>query len=156
MSVGKLEPYLYILPSHLQQYKQLFCYIGAREQETTVDVLHVIENISAKPNDDINHGLHLVNRILNWLCLNFTAAELQLHERILIPINSSTETKLVFKLANKFAFLNEELQWLSGDKELLSDITEDYYLIHSSISYNLACCLQLKPFNIIQCCAISK
>ena len=148
LSVGKLEPHLYILPSHLQQYKQLFCYIGAREQATTVDVLHVIENISAKPNDDINHGLFLVHRILNWLCLNFTAAELQrLHERILIPINSSTENKLVFKPANKVAFLDEELQWLSGDKELLSDIIEDYYLVHSSISFNMACSLQLKPLN---------
>ena len=148
LSVGKLEPYLYIVPSHLQQYKKLFCYIGAREQATTVDVLHVIENISVKPNDDINHGLHLVHRILNWLCLNFAAAELQrLHERILIPISSSTETKLVFKPANKVAFLDEELQWLRDDKELLSDIIEDYYLIHSSVNYSMACSLQLKPLN---------
>ena len=148
LSVGNLEPYLYILPSHLQQYKKLFCYIEAREQATTADVLHVIENISAKPNDDFNHGLQLVHRILNWLCLNFTATELQqLHERILIPINSSTEIKLVFKPANKVAFLDEELQWLTDDNELLSDIIEDYYLVHSSIGYNMACSLQLKPLN---------
>ena len=150
LSVGNLEPYLYILPSDLQQYKKFFCYIGAREQATTADVLRVIENISAKPSDDFNHGLQLVHRILNWLCLNFTAVELQqLHERILMPINSSTETKLVFKPANKVAFLDEELQWLKDDKELLSDIIEDYYLVHSSIGYNMACSLQLKPLNTI-------
>ena len=148
LSIGKLEPYLYILPSYLQQYKKLFCNIGAREQATTADVLHVIEKISVNSNDDINHGFQLVHRILNWLCLNFSAVELQqFHERILIPINSSTDTKLVFKPANKVAFLDEELQWLRDDKELLSDIIEDYYLVHSSIGYNMACSLQLKPLN---------
>ena len=148
LTVGRLEPYLYILPSHLQQYRKLFCYIGAKEQATTIDVLDVIEKISTKPNGDIDQCLQLVIRILNWLCSHFTGAELQqLHERILIPINNSTQNRLVFKPANKVAFLDEELQWLSDDKESLSDIIEDYYLVHSSIGYNMACSLQLKPLN---------
>ena len=148
MTVGKLEPYMYILPSHLQQYRRLFCHIGAREQCTTTDVLHVIENISAKPITDNNHCLQLVNKILNWLCSNFTTTELQqLHERILIPVNSSTDNRLVFKPANKVAFLDEELQWLGEDKESLSDIIEDYYLVHSSVGYYMSCTLQLKPLN---------
>ena len=148
VTVGKLEPYLYSLPSHLQQYRRLFCHIGAKEQCTTTDVLHVIETISANPIGDSNHCLQLVTRILNWLCSNFTDIELQqLHERILIPVNSSTDNRLVFKPANKVAFLDEELQWLSDDKESLSDIIEDYYLVHSSVSYNMACTLQLKPLN---------
>ena len=148
ISVGRLEPYLYILPSHLQQYRKLFCYIGAKEQATTIDVLDVIEKISTKPNGDIDQCLQLVTRILNWLCINFTGPELQqLHERVLIPINNSTQNRLVFKPANKVAFLDEELRWLSDDQESLSDIIEDYYLVHSSISYNMACSLQLKPLN---------
>ena len=146
--VGKLEPYLYILPSHLQQYRKLFCYIGVKEQVTTTDVLHVSETISANPSGDINHCLQLVTKIFNWLCNNFTAKELQqLHEQILVPINNSTDDKLIFKPANKVAFLDEELQWLSDDEESLSDIIEDYYLTHSSVSYNMACSLQLKPLN---------
>ena len=148
MTVGKLEPYLYSLPSHLQQYRRLFCHIGAKEQCTTTDVFHVTESISANQIGDSNHCLQLVIRILNWLCSNFTDIELQqLHERILIPVNSSTDNRLVFKPANKVAFLDEELQWLSDDKESLSDIIEDYYLVHSSVSYNVACTLQLKPLN---------
>ena len=148
MTVGILEPYMYILPSHLQQYRRLFCHIGAKEQCTTTDVLHVIENISAKPITDNNHCLQLVNKILNWLCSNFTSTELQqLHERILIPVNSFTDNRLVFKPANKVAFLDEELQWLGEDKESLSDIIEDYYLVHSSVGYYMSCTLQLKPLN---------
>ena len=148
MTVGKLEPYMYILPSHLQQYRRLFCHIGAKEQCTTTDVLHVIENISAKPITDNNHCLQLVNKILNWLCSNFTDTELQqLHERILIPVNSSTDNRLVFKPANKVAFLDEELQWLGEDEESLSDIIEDYYLVHFSVSSYISCTLQLKPLN---------
>ena len=148
LSVGRLEPYLYTLPSHLQQYRKLFCHIGAKEQATTVDVLDVIEKISTKPNGDITQCLQLVTRILNWLCINFTEAEIQQwHERILIPINNSTQDRLVFKPANKVAFLDEELQWLSDDKESLSDIIEDYYLVHPSIGYNMSCTLQLKPLN---------
>ena len=148
LTVGRLEPYLYILPSHLQQYRKLFCYIGAKEQATTIDILDVIEKISTKPNGDIDQCLQLVIRILNWLYVNFTGAELQqLHERILVPISNSTQNRLVFKPANKVAFLDEELQWLSDDKESLSGIIEDYYLVHSSIGYNMACSLQLKPLN---------
>jgi len=30
VTVGKLEPYLYILPDQLQQYRQLFCHIGVK------------------------------------------------------------------------------------------------------------------------------
>ena len=148
LSVGRLEPYLYTLPSDLQQYRKLFCHIGAKEQATTIDVLDVIEKISTKPNGDITQCQHLVTRILNWLCINFTEAEIQQwHERILIPINNSTQDRLVFKPANKVAFLDEELQWLSDDNESLSDIIEDYYLVHPSIGYNISCTLQLKPLN---------
>ena len=150
LTVGRLEPYLYILPGHLQRYRELFRYISAKEQAITIDVLDVIEKISSKPNGDIDQCLQLVTRILNWLCINFTGAELQqLHERILIPINNSTQNRLVFKPANKVAFLDEESQWLSDDKESLSDIIGDYYLVHSSIGYNMACSLQLKPLNIM-------
>ena len=119
MTVGKLEPYLYILPGYLQKYKNLFCYIGAKELITTTDVLYVIEKISAKPSVD---SLHLVIKILKWLCNNFTSIELQqLHKTILIPINSSTENKLVFRLANCVGFL-EEVSWLRDDKGLLNKI----------------------------------
>ena len=148
LSVGRLEPYLYILPNHLQQYRKLFCHIGAKEQATTIDVLDVIEKISTKPNGDITQCLQLVTRILNWLCINFTEVEIQQwHERILIPINNSTQDRLFFKPASKVAFLDEELQWLSDDKESLRDIIEDYYLVHPSVGYNMACTLQLKPLN---------
>ena len=145
MTLGKLEPYLYYLPGYLQKYKKLFCYIGAKELVTTTDVLCIIENISAKPSAD---SLQLVIKILNWLCNNFNGIELQqLHKMILIPINSSTENRLVFKPANSVGFLDEEVP-LRDDKGLRGKI-KGYYLVHSSISYDMAYKLQLKPLHKI-------
>ena len=145
MTLGKVEPYLYILPGYLQKYKKLFCYIGAKELITTTDVLSVIEQISVKTSAD---SLQLVIKILKWLCNNFTSNELQqLHKTILVPINSSTENNLVFKPANCVGFL-EEVSWLRDYKESLNKI-KGYYLVHSSISYEMACKLQLKPLNTI-------
>ena len=146
MTIGKLEPYLYILPSHLQQYRELFCYIGAIKQATTIDVLSVIENISTKPNTD-NSCLQIVIKILKWVCNSFTEQEIQtLHHKIFVPISCSTEGGLVFKPANHVAVLDEDLQWLSSSEELLSG---DYFIVHTSISYDIAHSLQLKPFSAV-------
>ena len=147
MTVGKLEPYLYTLPSHLQQYRELFCHIGAIKQATTIDVLSVIENISTKPNTDSSYCLQLVIKILKWVCNNFTEQEIQtLHHKILVPISSSAEGGLVFKPANRVAVLDEDLQWLSSSEELLSG---DCFIVHTSVSYDMAHSLQLRPLSAV-------
>ena len=43
MTVGKLEPYWYILPDNLQQFKSLFCLIGAKEQVKALEVLSLLK-----------------------------------------------------------------------------------------------------------------
>ena len=148
MTVGKLEPYLYILPNHLQKYRKLFCFIGAIEQATVFDVLFVIENISTKPNSDSNRCLQLVIQILKWLCNSFTEVEIQkLHHKILVPISHFSGEDLKFKPINQVAVLDNDLQWLSISKELLSGINKDCFVVHPSISYDMACSLQLKPLS---------
>ena len=147
MTVGKLEPYLYALPSHLQQYRELFCYIGAIKQATTIDVLSVIENILTNPNTDSSCCLQLVIKILKWVCNNFTEQEIQtLHHKIFIPISCSAEEGLVFKPANQVAYLDENLQWLSSSEELHSG---DCFIVHTSVSYDIARSLQLRLLSAV-------
>ena len=144
-AVGKLEPYLYILPDQLQQYRSLFCHIGVKTHITVPDVFSVMKKIASKPSQ--NDWL-LVRKILKWLTNTFPSNELlQLHDEIFVPINIDTQDKLVLKPAKEVAVLDEDLQWLRNDKEELDTITKDYYLVHSSISYDMACKLQLKPLN---------
>ena len=144
-AVGKLEPYLYILPDQLQQYRSLFCHIGVKIHITVADVFSVLKKITSKPSQN---DWVLVRKILKWLTNTFPSNELlQLHDEIFVPINSDTQDKLVLKPAKEVAVLDEDLQWLRNDKEELDTITKDYYLVHSSISYDMACKLQLKPLN---------
>ena len=148
VTVGKLEPYLYTLPGHLQQYRELFCHVGAIKQATVFDILSVIENISTKPKNDSKHCLQLVIQILKWLCNTFTELEIQkLYHKILVPISCSNEEDLVLKPANQVAVLDNDLQWLSSSEELLSRINENFFIVHISVSHNLACSLQLKPLS---------
>jgi len=144
-AVGKLEPYLYILPDQLQQYRLLFCHIGVKSHISIADVFSVLKSIASKPN---YNDWTLVTKILKWLTVSFASTELQqLYDNIFVPIHSDAQDKLVLKPANKVAFLDEDLQWLRNDREELRNITKDYYLVHPSISYNMACLLQLKPLN---------
>ena len=144
VNLGKLEPHLYILPSNLQQYKSFFCHIGVKEEISFWDVLSVLETIACKPNDS---DWKLVMRILKWLCNEFELE--QVHDRIFVPVSSDSEDKLVLKPANQVAILNTDLKWLIKSKEVLTSITGDYFLVHSSISHDMACSLQLKPLNTI-------
>ena len=145
MTVGKLEPYLYILPDHLQQYRSLFCYIGVKKHITRNDVFLVLEKIASSSN---NSDWKLVSKILKWLCINYNSNELQhFHDKIFVPVNSDSKDNLVLKLANKVAFLDEDLEWLRNDSEALSSVIEDYYLVHSSVNFEMASSLQLKPLN---------
>ena len=147
MTVGKLEPYWYILPSDLQQFRSLFCYIGAKDKVTMSDVLFVFKKMASVVDVKIK-DLELVKNILQWLCSQFTSDELlNMHEHILIPVDSEAKNKLVLKPANKVAFLDEDLMWVKDDKEALADIIKGYFLVHPSISYDMACKLQLNPLN---------
>ena len=145
-AVGKLEPYLYTLPDHFQQYRSLFCHIGVKKHITKDDVFSVLKQIASKQsfNDKA-----LVIRILKWLISKFSSNELkQFHDRIFVPICSDAHNKLVLKPAKEVTFLNEDLHWLMKDKNELDNITKDcyVYLVHPSIiSCNLASKLGLKP-----------
>ena len=144
-AVGKLEPYIYILPDQLLQYRSLFCHIGVKHQIIIGDVFSVLDKIALKP---IQSDWMLVRKILKWLTSNFASNELQkFHDKIFVPINSDAQDKLALKPAKEVAFLDEDLQWLINNKEVLKSITKDYYLVHPSISYNMSCDLQLKPLN---------
>ena len=145
MTIGKLEPYWYILPSDLQQYRSLFCFIGAKDKITVSDVFFVLETMSCNPNSNIScqQQLEVVNKILKWLC-DFTESETErIYDKIFVPISSDDKNTLVLKPARQVAFLGSG--WVGDDGDDLGDILENYFLVHPSISYDMACKLQLKP-----------
>ena len=145
VTVGKLEPYLYILPEQLQPYRPLFCHIGVKRLITRNDVFFVLERISSNPNTS---DWKLVNKILKWLCVSYSSNELhQWQNKIFLPVNSDNKEKLILKSAIKVAFLDKDLEWLRNESEALSSIIEDYHLVHSSISYEMARSLQLKSLS---------
>ena len=146
VTVGKLEPYLYTLPSYLQQYKELFCHVGAIQEVTIGDVLGVLKSIAS--NQNINDW-ELAIKILKWLCNNFNKEELKdLQHKIFVPIDGNdTKDKLIFESANQVAFLDKKLQWLKKSKTIRNDIMKGYYLVHPLIHEEIAKGLQLKPLN---------
>ena len=145
MTIGKLEPYLYTLPDHLWQYKSFFCHIGVKKRFTRTDVLLVLKRIATKPS---SNDWRLVTNILRWLCSNIRSAELkQLHNQIFVPVSSDIKDKLVLKPAVEVAFLNKDLEWLRKSEEIIKKITADYFLVHPSVTNDMACTLQLKPLN---------
>ena len=149
MTVGKLEPYWYILPSDLQQYRSLFCSIGAKDKVTISDVLLILETMSSSSNHNISfqQQFEVVNKVLKWLC-NFTENEIEkVYDKMFVPISTSDKNKLVLKPAKQVAFLDSDLNWVGDDGDDLGDVLEDYFLVHPSISYDMCCKLQLKPLN---------
>ncbi|XP_065905470.1 sacsin-like [Dysidea avara] len=151
MTVGKLEPYWYILPSDLQQYRSLFCYVGAKDKVTVSDVLLIPETMSSSSNHNISfqQQFEVVNKVLKWLC-NFTEHEIKrVYDKTSVPISTGDKNKLVLKPAKQVAFLDSDLNWVGDDSDDLGDVLEDYFLVHSSISYDMCCRLQLKPLNTV-------
>ena len=149
MTVGKLEPYWYILPSDLQQYRSLFCFVGAKDKITVSDVLFILETMSSSPNCNISfqQQFEVVNKVLKWLC-NFTENEIKrIYDKMFVPVSTGDKNKLVLKPARQVAFLDSDLNWVGNDSDDLGDILEDYFLVHPSISYDMCCKLQLKPLN---------
>ena len=145
LAVGKLEPYFYVLPNHVQKYQNLFCHIGVKKCITRSDVFWVLEKIASNPGKS---DWKLVSKILKWLCISYSSNELQrLHDKIFLPVNSENKDKLILKSANKVAFLDEDLEWLRNKKEALDSVIEDYYLLHSSVSHEMACSLHLKSLS---------
>ena len=149
MTVGKLEPYWYILPSDLQQYRSLFCFVGAKDKVTVSDVLLILETLSSSSNHNISfqQQFEVVNKVLKWLC-NFTEKEIEkVYDKMFVPISTGDKNKLVLKPAKQVAFLDSDLNWVGDDSDDLGDVLEDYFLVHPSISYDMCCKLQLKPLN---------
>ena len=146
MTVGKLEPYWYVLPSDLQQYRSLFCFVGAKDKVTVSDVLFLLETMSCNPTNDISfqQQLEIVTKVLKWL-YSFTEGEIQnVYDKVFVPVKTDDKNKLVLKPARQVAFLDSDLlNWVDD----LGDILEDYFLVHPSISHDMCCKLQLKPLN---------
>ena len=147
MTVGKLEPYWYILPSDLQQYRSLFCSIGVKKEITVSDVLSVLKLCESDVTTTPGIVQLIVKKILKWLCHNFDSEELKsLQKYIYVPVKSK-DTRQILKPASEVAYLNEDLQWIKDDKEALGNLAQDYFLAHPSVSYDMCCALKLKPLN---------
>ena len=101
-------------------------------------------------NDGDHQKLSVVAKILKWLSNYFDSDEIQqLHNMIFVPVTNDDERTLVLKPADQVVYLDEELQWISNKDEAIRDILQDYFLIHPSISYEIARKLQLKPLNTV-------
>ena len=147
-TVGKLEPYWYTLPHYLQQFRSLFCFIGVRDEITTPDILSVLEKCAIDVTTNPKIMWHIVENILKWLIHNFESNELQtLQEHVLVPVKSDKTTRPVLRSANKVVYLNEDLKWLRNDNAVLKSIIKDHFLVHPSITCEMAAKLQLKPLN---------
>ena len=136
-AVGKLAPYLYILPDKLQQYRSLFCHIGVKSHVTIADVFAVLKKIATKPSQN---DWVLVRKILKWLTDSFTSNELkQLHNKIFVPIHGDFQDKLIIKPTKEVAFLDDDLQWLRDNKEVLSSITKitTLYILQSAMTWHV-------------------
>ena len=145
-----LEPYVYILPDTLSQYKNLFSTLsGVSRSVSQSQILSVLKMIrddaqTVNPRSSAQEAWSTVVIILNWLTNNGTNdASVVGGEEVLVPVESeSVWPKL--KEASEVEYTdNDFLKTFLQD----SDERDSYIFVHEQINPRLAKSLGVKPLS---------
>ena len=137
---ASLEPYVFVLPSNLRKFSQLFIKCGVSPTITTGQILSVLKSLKNTPEDSqlrATEAWSIVTSILTWLAEDTERID---EGNFLVPVESD--------LSYPQLYCKDEVSYT--DNEILRDIAnasdEEYHLIHPKVSH-LAPILGLTPLS---------
>ncbi|XP_003382551.1 PREDICTED: sacsin-like [Amphimedon queenslandica] len=133
-----LEPFIYLLPSNLLKFSDLFKKCGVPTEVTPnqiLSVLHSIRNTSSQSKLNEDEAWSIVTAVLSWVAENINSKS-----NILVPIDDDSVYPQLFPF--------EEVTYTDNDMlhAIAKDSDEKYYLIHPKLSH-LSSKLGLTPLS---------
>ena len=145
-----LEPYVYILPDTLSQYKKLFSTSsGISRSVSQSQILSVLKMIrddaqAVNPRSSAQEAWSTVMSILNWLTNNGTNdASVVGGEEVLVPVESESAWPKLKEASEVVYTDNDFLKTFLQD----SDERDSYIFVHEQINPRLAKSLGVEPLS---------
>ena len=135
----KLEPFVYVLPSDLLPFQNLFVKCGINSETAPCQILNVLQSLQNTPHSEITakKAWSFVTTILEWLAEDTN----RLNEgNVLVPIECDSPYPQLLPI-EKVAYTDNE--WL---RNIASALDEDYNLVHRRVSH-LSAVLGLTPLS---------
>ena len=144
-----LEPFLYILPDDLAEFKPLFQQLGMQESVTREQILGILPRIRAGDAHSLNitskQAWQLVMDILHWEASALEEGEIiDVDPDLLVPVQSE-EAWPVLVAANEVVYTDND--FLQNFLESSGDDEAEYTFVHGRISLQMAEQLQLTPLS---------
>ena len=126
---SSLEPFIYVLPSSLQKFSNLFTQCGVSDSVTASQILSVLTSIQcqsggSKITDD--NAWSIVRAILDWIADD---TDRMREGNILIPVESDTSYPHLLPIEDVSFTDNEMLRDIANSSD------EEYSLIHPKVTY---------------------
>ena len=126
---SSLEPFIYVLPSSLQKFSNLFTQCGVSDSVTASQILSVLTSIQCQSGDSQvtdDNAWSIVRAILDWITND---TDRMREGNVLIPVESDSPYPHLLPI--------EDVSFT--DNEMLRDIAnasdEEYSLIHPKVTY---------------------
>ena len=140
-----LEPFIYILPSDLEEFKSLFDRLGVQQVVTNPQILGILEKIrNGNPNSlgiGNNQAWQLVMAILNWL-IDDSEQKIDT-ESLLVPVEPDAEWPALLRVKDvvytDYNFLQSFIE--NSDEEC------EYTFVNHRVTPHLASQLQITPLS---------
>ena len=144
-----LEPFLYILPDDLAEFKSLFQQLGMQESVTHEQILGILPRIREGDVDSLNitskRAWQLVMDILNWEASALEEGEIvDVDPDLLVPVQSE-EAWPVLVAANEVVYTDND--FLQHFLESSGDDEAEHTFVHGQINLQMAKQLQLTPLS---------
>ena len=144
-----LEPFLYILPDDLAEFKSLFQQLGMQDSVTREQILGILLRIRQGDADSLNitskQAWQLVMDILHWEASALEEGEIvDVDPDLLVPVQSE-EAWPVLVAANEVVYTDND--FLQNFLESSGGDEAEYTFVHGRISLQMAEQLQLTPLS---------
>ena len=144
-----LEPFLYILPDDLAEFKSLFQQLGMQESVTREQILGILPRIREGDAHSLNvtskQAWQLVMDILHWEASALEEGEIvDVDPDLLVPVQSE-EAWPVLVAANEVVYTDND--FLQNFLESSGDDEAEYTFVHGRINLQMAEQLQLTPLS---------
>uniref|UniRef100_A0A1X7UXC8 Sacsin/Nov domain-containing protein n=1 Tax=Amphimedon queenslandica TaxID=400682 RepID=A0A1X7UXC8_AMPQE len=125
---ANLEPFVYVLPSNLSSFADIFSLFGINHQVTPQQIFDVLQSIKYAPRNQINaaKAWTVVTAILEWLAEDINRIG---DGNVLVPVESKSSYPNLIP-AEEVAYTNNEVLC-----NIANASGEEYHLIHPKVSH---------------------
>ncbi|XP_019851646.1 PREDICTED: sacsin-like [Amphimedon queenslandica] len=125
---ANLEPFVYVLPSNLSGFADIFSLLGVNHQVTPQQIFNVLQSIKYAPRNQINaaKAWAIVTAILEWLAED---TDRMGDGDVLVPVESKSSFPNLIPV-QEVAYTNNEVLC-----NIANASGEEYHLIHPKVSH---------------------